>query len=85
MQFEAYMAFNRRTVIAQVSNHEMADASYGTRDNPIRIFMLEIPGVKNSDFLKSLISEDQYRRTVSVYLSYMMPKKEFKKRFKDKR
>jgi hypothetical protein len=82
MQFDAYCAFNDRTIIAQINNYEMENASYGTRDNPIHIFMLEIPGVKHPDFLKNLISEDQYRRTVLVYLTYVMPKKEFKERYK---
>ncbi|GHT22364.1 hypothetical protein FACS189430_04030 [Bacteroidia bacterium] len=79
LQFIVYYKLAKRTtIIAQVSNYEITNASYGTRDNPIHIFMPELPGETHSDFLERVITKDQYRRTVSFYLNYMMPKKEFK-------
>ena len=81
-QCEAYYACIRdKPIFARINNFEMNSPDYGTRDNPVPIFMLEIPGVRDPDFLEAVITEDQYRRTVSFYLTHMMPKKEFKERF----
>jgi hypothetical protein len=81
-QFEAYDAcIHGKMIIAKVNRFELENADYGTRDNPIPIFMLEIPGEDHPDFLKAKITEEQYRRTVFFYLTWMMPKKEFKEQF----
>ena len=73
-----------KMIIARVNRYELGNEHYGTPDNPIPIFMLEIPAAeKYPDFLKVKMTEEQYRRTVLFYLTYMMPKKEFKERFEN--
>jgi len=82
VQSEIYDACIReKMIIAKVNRFELGNEHYGTPDNPIPIFMFEIPTEKHPDFLKVKMTEEQYRRTVLFYLNYMMPKKEFKERF----
>jgi hypothetical protein len=82
IQFDAYYRIaSGRDVIAEVNKYELESPDYGTRENPVPIFMLNIPNVTHPDFIKVLITEEQYVRTVSFYLTYIMPKKEFKERF----
>lgn len=69
-------------ITAKVSQYDLDNPAYGTKENPIPIFMLDIPKyADNPSYVKARISEAQYRSTVEFYLSYMISKEEFKDRF----
>ncbi|MDH6355618.1 hypothetical protein M2132_001963 [Dysgonomonas sp. PH5-45] len=67
---------------ANVNKYDLDSPDYGTKENPIPIFMLDIPKyADNPSYMKAKITDEQYCNTVKFYLSYMMSKREFKKRF----
>ena len=68
---------------ANVSQYDLNNPDFGTKENPIPIFMFDIPKYSNDpDFKKAQITDEQYRSTVEFYLSHIISKKEFENRFK---
>jgi hypothetical protein len=66
IQFDAYYRIaSGRSVIARINKYELGSPDYGTREKPIPVFMLNIPNVTHPDFIKAIITEEQYGRTVS--------------------
>ena len=71
-----------QTTIIRVNKEDFNSSNYGTKEMPIPIFMMNIPQYKNENsFMKDKITEQQYQNIVYYYLSYIIPKKEFKDRF----
>ncbi|GHT59731.1 hypothetical protein AGMMS50239_07070 [Bacteroidia bacterium] len=83
LQFDILYKLASRTIIkANVGKYDLDSPDYGTKENPIPIFMLDIPRyADNPSYKKARITNEQYRNTVEFYLSYMMSKEEFKKQF----
>lgn len=74
-----------KTTRVRVNEEELKSNNYGTIEKPVPIFMMDIPEYKNNgDFEEDKITEQQYQTVLYYYLSYMMPKEEFKQRFKNK-
>ena len=84
LQFDILYTLASETIInAKVSQYDLDSPDYGTKENPIPIFMFDIPKYSDdSNFIKARITDEQYRNTVEFYLSYMIAKKEFENRFK---
>ena len=89
---------NNKELIVKVDPLQYNDKTFGTKENPILVFWYEGANEKlimNMDIdeldeegvykqAPTLISptEEEYRYNVEQYLTYVMPKDEFKKRFK---
>lgn len=67
-----------------VNKLQLEDSAYGTKENPIPV--LKFIGTKksirpnNRDYDKNYMQE-RYHNNVKMYLTYLMPKKEFKQHF----
>lgn len=78
--------YNGKEVLLRVNWDDMNNPEYGTKENPVPV--LRMVGVKESirddekDFDKTYM-DTFYRNNVIRYLTYKMPKKEFKRRFKE--
>lgn len=89
-----FSAINNNVVYLKVNKEDLADSQYGTRDNPIQSF-----GVRGADTplteLRATNSNpggsnvnidtppDQYQYNAFMYLTYVMKKSDFKRRFKN--
>ena len=72
----------RDTILASVNKIEMADQSYGTKDNPIPVLRIKINiNGRNPDLNVLNISENRYRDNIGEYLTYFKSKSDFKKMF----
>ncbi len=66
----------------KVNQSQLNDNNYGTRENLIPIFCIEVPERKNSqNYYIVDKTEEQYEEKVYYYLAYIMPKVEFKELF----
>ena len=90
---------DNKELIVKVDPLQYNDKTFGTKENPILVFWYEGANEKlimNMDIDEldedgvykqepTLISptEEEYRYNVEQYLTYVMPKEEFKKRFKN--
>ena len=90
---------DNKELIVKVDPLQYNDKTFGTKENPILVFWYEGANEKlimNMDIDEldedgvykqepTLISptEEEYRYNVELYLTYVMPKDEFKKRFKN--
>ena len=90
---------DNKELIVKVDPLQYNDKTFGTKENPILVFWYEGANEKlimNMDIDEldedgvykqepTLISptEEEYRYNVTQYLTYVMPKEEFKKRFKN--
>ena len=90
---------DNKELIVKVDPLQYNDNTFGTKENPILVFWYEGANEKlimNMDIDEldedgvykqepTLISptEEEYRYNVEQYLTYVMPKEEFKKRFKN--
>lgn len=71
-----------KNIIAKVNKSDLDNFDYGTEENPVPIFMFNIPKyVGWKDYEDVAITEDQYKASVYYYLAYIMPEEEFKLRF----
>ncbi len=70
-------------VKAKVNQFQLNDPNYGTKENPIPVLYLEIPECKQSpSYYMIEKTPEEYRKSVYIYLAYLMPRDEFKKMFK---
>ena len=79
------------TVILKVNKDDFNNPKYGTREKPLMCFSLSganVPltaigsGVKDSGNIYNIdTSPEQFDYNVYMYLTYVMPRKEFKERF----
>ena len=90
---------DNKELIVKVDSLQYNDKTFGTKENPILVFWYEGANEKlimNMDIDEldedgvykqepTLISptEEEYRYNVEQYLTYVMPKEEFKKRFEN--
>ena len=90
---------DNKELIVKVDPLQYNDKTFGTKENPILVFWYEGANEKlimNMDIDEldedgvykqepTLISptEEEYRYNVEQYLTYVMPKEEFKKRFEN--
>ena len=97
-QAQTYKIDNKELIV-KVDPLQYNDKTFGTKENPILVFWYEGANEKlimNMDIDEldedgvykqepTLISptEEEYRYNVEQYLTYVMPKEEFKKRFKN--
>jgi len=77
-----------KIVLLTINKNDLDDPKYGTPDNPIPVFRVRedlpdsISKARGSeDGWNVDIAENQFKYNVEQYLTYIMPKKEFKKRF----
>jgi hypothetical protein len=83
--FKSYMVDFRRSATkkAKISEYQLKEKNYGTKENPVPVLYFEIPKYNGwKDYEDTKITEEQYRTAVYFYLTYKMPEKEFKERFK---
>ena len=89
---------DNKELIVKVDPLQYNDKTFGTKENPILVFWykganeklimnMDIDELDEDGVYKqapTLISptEEEYRYNVTQYLTYVMPKEEFKKRFK---
>jgi hypothetical protein len=78
-----------KTLFLTINKDDLVNPKYGSKENPVPVFKVrgaDRPLTKVWDSSKPAIqydvSEDQYRYNVLVYLTFVMPKKEFNARFK---
>lgn len=92
MMFDWYKIFwsevNNEKLLIRVNNADLLNKQLGTKDNPLLAFSVRradgkpLKGINmNGDSASFDITAKQYVYNVSMYLTYIMPKKEFKKRF----
>ena len=73
------------TVEARVNRDESTAPGAGTLERPIPVLMWTLPGKEDREsYAEFWITEPQYRNGVYLYLAYIMPKDEFKRRFGDR-
>lgn len=77
-------------IIAWVNKDDLKDPNYGTKENPLPVFKVReiLPasaskkrGEENGWNVD--ITDKQFKYNVEQYLSYIMPKEEFKRRFEN--
>lgn len=71
---------SEQQVTITVNKDDLSNSKYGSKVNPIPVFRFDIIAPKNENSLLH-ITEQQYSYNVTQYLTYVMPKEEFKKRF----
>lgn len=80
-----YLIYDRlmlgQLIKARVNQYDLESSHYGTQENPVPIFMPDLPST-HPDYLKVRMTEEQYKETVLFYLKYIMSKEEFNERFK---
>ena len=90
---------DNKELIVKVDPLQYQDKTFGTKENPILVFWYKGANEKlmtetatdkkdeNGRFIyKDILlspTEEEYRYNVELYLTYVMPKDEFKKRFKN--
>lgn len=80
-----------KDIKAWVNQDDLKNPSYGTKEKPIRVFNFKGVGepIRYDSESKGSVNgyknleptDQQYKHNVLTYLTYMMPKEEFKKRF----
>jgi len=74
-----------RNLIITVNKQDLNNSIYGTKNNPVPVLMFvgqdKSIRYEQKDFNKAYMNE-VYRENVKIYLKYIMPKEEFKERFK---
>jgi len=80
-----------KIVLLTINKNDLDDLKYGTPDNPIPVFRVRedlpdsISKARGSDDSWNVdVTENQFKYNVEQYLTYIMPKEEFKKRFEKK-
>ncbi|PTS95904.1 hypothetical protein DBR11_20310 [Pedobacter sp. HMWF019] len=83
----------KKTINAYVNQDDFKNPKYGTTENPILIFSFKGVGGKieigsidknNNPIIESLeLTNEQYKHNLITYLTYVMPKDKFKKRFEE--
>jgi hypothetical protein len=89
MQDAFWRVVNKSTIYIRVNNDDLKNPDYGSKEHPIPVFKVwgaNSPltadyGVNNP--INYDVSDEQYKYNVMVYLTFVMPKKEFKERFKN--
>ena len=88
-----------KELIIKVDPLQYNDKTFGTKENPILVFWYEganeklMTDIRTDDkdekgfYINKVVqlspTEEEYRYNVELYLTYVMPKDEFKKRFKN--
>ncbi|SSZ55748.1 Uncharacterised protein [Bergeyella zoohelcum] len=91
---------NQELIVKKVDPLQLNDKKFGTKQNPILVFwykgankelMTEMETGEREENGRSIYehvllspTEKEYRYNVEQYLTYVMPKEEFKRRFKNK-
>jgi len=78
---------NNNTVYAKVNREDLANPKQGTKENPLLIF--SVRGAKkplsgpnhDGNIIEYDTPKEQYEYNALMYLTYIMPKEEFKQRF----
>lgn len=76
-----------KDLYVMANTYELNNPLYGTVKNPILVFSYKgvekqvVIGVGNGERLSLEPSEEEYKYNVLNYLTYVMPREEFKKRF----
>ena len=90
---------DNKELIVKVDPLQYNDKTFGTKENPIFVFWYEganeklMTDIRTDDkdekgfYINKVVqlspTEEEYRYNVELYLTYVMPKDEFKKRFKN--
>lgn len=84
---DVWIAINKKTILAKVNKQDLANPKMGSKEKPILVF--SVRGVESPLMMQNLkgvmtnynTNREQYEYNVFMYLTYIMPKDEFKTRF----
>lgn len=96
MMFDWWRGFwdtiDNENIVAKVNNADLLNKELGLKDNPVLVFSVRSADGKplkdinmNGDSVSYDVTLEQYKYNVRMYLTYIMPKKDFKERFESQR
>jgi hypothetical protein len=71
------------TIIARINKDDYKNPEYGTKEHPVMCFAVKNirAQMPNPDVYQFETLDEQFKYNIFMYLTYVMPHKEFKKRF----
>ncbi|KQO20394.1 hypothetical protein ASF10_17075 [Flavobacterium sp. Leaf82] len=82
---------DNKEIFITVNKDDLANPKYGTKENPIPVFNYKgiektiMVNVGNDGYIILEPTQKEYEHNVITYLTYIMPKEEFKERFEKRK